>query len=160
MFEKRYEIPTAEEILEELPMPLEMKKIKAERDEEIKAVLSGKSDKFLIIVGPCSAHDSAAMIFYANLLGRLQEKVKDKLVIVPRVYVNKSRTKGASLTFQGGIPPTPADFLSVRSAACRYARTESLLRSSAHKRTREIFQIVLRRCPRSDTAEVLHRFYT
>jgi 3-deoxy-7-phosphoheptulonate synthase len=123
MFEKRYKIPTAEEILEELPMPLEMKKIKAERDEEIKSVLSGKSDKFLIVVGPCSAHDSSAMIFYANLLARLQETVAEKLVIVPRVYVNKSRTKGVG--YQGMfLQPYPYGEANV---ACGIRKSRELL---------------------------------
>lgn len=94
MLEKQYFIPEPEEFIAENPMTAEHKKIKKERDEEIRNVISGKSDKLLVIVGPCSAHESAPTLEYISRLGKLNEKVKDKLVIVPRVYTNKPRTKG------------------------------------------------------------------
>ena len=94
MLEKQYFIPEPEEFIAENPMTAEHKKIKKERDEEVKNVISGKSDKMLVIVGPCSAHESAPTLEYISRLGKLNEKVKDKLVIVPRVYTNKPRTKG------------------------------------------------------------------
>ncbi|MBQ8406875.1 MAG: 3-deoxy-7-phosphoheptulonate synthase [Clostridia bacterium] len=94
MLEKQYYIPEPEEFMAESPLPEAMKKIKRERDEEIRQVISGKSDKMLVVVGPCSAHEPAPVLEYIARLGKLNEKVKDKLVIVPRVYTNKPRTKG------------------------------------------------------------------
>ncbi len=94
MLERQYFIPEPEEFIAETPLTAEHKKIKKERDEEVRNVISGKSDKLLIIVGPCSAHESAPTLEYISRLGKLNEKVKEKLVIVPRVYTNKPRTKG------------------------------------------------------------------
>ena len=94
MLEKQYFIPEPEEFMAESPLTPELKRIKKERDEEIRAVISGKSDKLLVIVGPCSAHESAPTLEYISRLGKLNEQVKEKLVIVPRVYTNKPRTKG------------------------------------------------------------------
>jgi len=94
MLEKQYFIPEPEEFIAESPMTAQHKKIKKERDEEIRAVISGKSEKMLVIVGPCSAHEPAPTLEYISRLGKLNEKVKEKLVIVPRVYTNKPRTKG------------------------------------------------------------------
>ena len=94
MFKRQYFIPEPEEFIAEKPLTAEMKKIKSARDEEIRAVISGKSEKMLVIVGPCSAHEPAPMLEYISRLGKLNEQVKDKLVIVPRVYTNKPRTKG------------------------------------------------------------------
>ena len=94
MLQKQNYIPEPEEFIAETPLTAEMKKIKAARDEEIRAVLSGKSDKMLVVVGPCSAHESAPTLEYITRLGKLNEQVKDKLVIIPRIYTNKPRTKG------------------------------------------------------------------
>lgn len=94
MLEKQYFIPEPEEFISESPMTAELKKIKQERDEEIRAVISGNSEKMLVIVGPCSAHEPAPTLEYIKRLGKLNEQVKDKLVIVPRIYTNKPRTKG------------------------------------------------------------------
>ncbi len=94
MLEKQYFIPEPEEFIAESPMTAAHKRIKKERDEEIRDVITGKSDKMLVIVGPCSAHEPAPTLEYISRLGKLNEKVKDKLVIVPRVYTNKPRTKG------------------------------------------------------------------
>ena len=94
MLEKQYFIPEPEEFIAETPMTAEMKKIKKERDAEIKDVIAGRSDKMLVVVGPCSAHEPAPTLEYISRLGKLNEKVKEKLVIVPRVYTNKPRTKG------------------------------------------------------------------
>jgi len=94
MFEKQIKIPDPEEILNEMPLPQNLKKIKAERDKLISEVITGKSDKFIIIVGPCSAHEQKPVLDYVERLGRLNEKVKDRLVLVPRIYTNKPRTRG------------------------------------------------------------------
>ena len=94
MFERQIKIPEPDDILNKVPLPLELKKIKAERDRLVSAVISGKSDKMLIIVGPCSAHEVKPVIEYVEKLGKLNEQVKDKLVLVPRIYTNKPRTRG------------------------------------------------------------------
>lgn len=94
MFNREAKIPEAEEILAEYPLPASLKKIKAERDALASAVIRGETDKLLVIVGPCSAHESKPVLDYVERLGRLNEKVKDRLVLVPRIYTNKTRTKG------------------------------------------------------------------
>ena len=94
MLQKQNYIPEPEEFKAETPLTPEMQKIKAARDEEIRAVLSGKSDKLLVVIGPCSAHESAPTLEYITRLGKINEQVKDKLVIIPRIYTNKPRTKG------------------------------------------------------------------
>lgn len=94
MFEKQIKIPEPEEILERMPLPENLKAVKAERDRLVSEVITGKSDKLIMIVGPCSAHEAAPVLNYVERLGKLNEKVKDKLVLVPRIYTNKPRTKG------------------------------------------------------------------
>ena len=75
-------------------MSEEMKQIKNGRDRLIRDVITGKSDKFLVIVGPCSADNEDAVCEYTNRLAKVQEKVADRLVLVPRIYTNKPRTTG------------------------------------------------------------------
>ena len=87
-------IPSAEEIKARLPLPDDLKAIKARRDAEIRAIFERESDKFLLIIGPCSAHNVDAVCEYVNRLARLQDRVRDKLVLVPRIYTNKPRTTG------------------------------------------------------------------
>ena len=94
MLEKQCYIPEPEEFIAETPLSEPLKKLKKKRDEEVKAVVSGKSEKMLLIIGPCSAHESAPVLEYISRLGKLNERVKDKLVLVPRIYTNKPRTKG------------------------------------------------------------------
>ena len=114
MLEKQYLLPTAEELKETLPLDRELSVLKTSRDEEIKSVLSGRSDKLLIVVGPCSAHDFSATLEYAKRLGKLNERVKDKLVIVPRVYTAKPRTKGVG--YQGVLlQPNPNGEADIRA---------------------------------------------
>lgn len=66
-----------------------MAKVKEERDKEIKKVFTGESDKFLVIIGPCSADNEESVCDYVNRLVPVQEKVKDKLILIPRIYTNK-----------------------------------------------------------------------
>ena len=82
--------------IRQLPSPDEIKalKIKAGRDKLIRDVITGESDKFLVIVGPCSADNEDAVCEYTNRLAKVQEKVADRLVLVPRIYTNKPRTTG------------------------------------------------------------------
>lgn len=88
------QIPSPEEIIAQNPLAENLKKIKAERDEEIKKAFAGESDKFVVIVGPCSADDEDSVCDYVSRLAKVNEKVKDKLFIVPRIYTNKPRTTG------------------------------------------------------------------
>ncbi len=94
MFKKQTQIPSAEEVIAAQPLPQSLKKIKAERDALAKDVIAGRTNKLLVVVGPCSAHESAPVLEYVRRLGKLNERVKEKLVLVPRVYTNKPRTKG------------------------------------------------------------------
>lgn len=92
------------EFLRKLPTPLELKeqfpvsdlvmKIKEERDNELKDIFEGKSDKLILIIGPCSADNEDAVMDYISRLRRIQDKVADKIFIVPRIYTNKPRTIG------------------------------------------------------------------
>ena len=93
-FEFIKKLPTPAEIRKELPLPAELARIKEERDAEIRDVLTGKSNKFLVIIGPCSADNEDSVCDYVNRLARVNEKVKDKLILVPRIYTNKPRTTG------------------------------------------------------------------
>ena len=94
MFDKQKKIPEPEEIIEKVPLPDSLKKIKAERDKLVSEVISGESKKMLMIVGPCSAHEAKPVLEYVERLGELNERVKEKLVLVPRIYTNKPRTRG------------------------------------------------------------------
>ncbi len=94
MFDKQKKIPEPEEIIEKVPLPEPLKKIKAERDKLVSEILSGESKKMLMIVGPCSAHEAKPVLEYVERLGKLNERVKEKLVLVPRIYTNKPRTRG------------------------------------------------------------------
>ena len=94
MFEKQIKIPEPEEIKAMVPLPENLKKIKAERDRLITDVITGNSKKLLVIVGPCSAHEPDPVLDYVERLGRLNEAVSEKIVLVPRIYTNKPRTKG------------------------------------------------------------------
>lgn len=94
MFQRQIEIPSAEEIVAAQPLPKELQAIKKERDELCKDVIAGRTDKLLIVVGPCSAHEPKPVLDYVAKLGKLNERVKDKLVLVPRIYTNKPRTRG------------------------------------------------------------------
>jgi 3-deoxy-7-phosphoheptulonate synthase len=71
-----------------------MAQVKAERDESIRAVFDGRSDKFILIIGPCSADHSEPVLEYISRLRRIQEQVEDKIIIIPRMYTNKPRTTG------------------------------------------------------------------
>lgn len=87
-------LPTPLEIKEQYPIGDDLKKIKETRDQEIMDIFSGKSDKFLVIIGPCSADNEEAVVDYMHRLAKVQEKIKDKIFIIPRVYTNKPRTTG------------------------------------------------------------------
>lgn len=77
------------------PVTMEMQKVKEARDMEIRQILSGESDKFILIIGPCSADYETSVMDYITRLRTVQDKVADKIMIIPRIYTNKPRTTGA-----------------------------------------------------------------
>ena len=93
-FEFVKKLPTPSEIKEQYPVPEKLVTLKKERDQEIRDVLTGKSNKFLVIIGPCSADNEDAVCDYVSRLAKVNEKVKDKLILIPRIYTNKPRTTG------------------------------------------------------------------
>ena len=93
-FEFVKKLPAPNEIKRDFPVPERIARLKAQRDAEIRDVITGKSDKFLAIIGPCSADNEAAVLDYTLRLKKVQEKIKDKVIIIPRVYTNKPRTTG------------------------------------------------------------------
>lgn len=88
------QVPSAEEILAQYPMDKELVEIKKQRDAEIKDVFTGASDKFIVIIGPCSADNEEAVCDYVQRLARVNEQTKDKILLIPRIYTNKPRTTG------------------------------------------------------------------
>ena len=88
-------LPIPQVIKEEYPVTAEMEQKKNKRDKEIKAVFEGKSDKFLLIIGPCSADNREAVLDYISRLRKVEDAVNDKIIIIPRIYTNKPRTTGA-----------------------------------------------------------------
>ncbi len=87
-------LPIPQEIKEQYPLDVKLAKEKAELDEQIKAVFTGESEKFLLVIGPCSADNEDSVMEYVHRLRRLQEVVADKLLLVPRIYTGKPRTTG------------------------------------------------------------------
>lgn len=87
-------LPIPQELKKQFPVTKEIREIKEKRDEEIAKIFRGEEDKFLLIIGPCSADREDAVLEYMTRLSKVQEKVKDKIFIIPRVYTNKPRTKG------------------------------------------------------------------
>jgi len=94
LFRTVNEIPNPEYFKEEYPLSPELVAIKQNRDRELRAVITGTDARFLLIVGPCSADNADAVCEYLAKLAAVQEKVKDTIFIVPRVYTNKPRTNG------------------------------------------------------------------
>lgn len=87
-------IPTAQEIIGEIPVSSHIKEIKENRDLEIRKVFENESDKFILIIGPCSADNEDSVLEYIGRLAKVQEKVSDSIIIIPRIYTNKPRTTG------------------------------------------------------------------
>lgn len=90
----RRKLPIPKEIKEQYPLTRDLAEIKQKRDELIRDVFTGASDKLVLVVGPCSADREDAVLDYCTRLAALQEKVNDRLVLIPRVYTNKPRTTG------------------------------------------------------------------
>ena len=89
-----HKLPVPQQVKAHYPVSPEMEKIKNERQQEIADIFSGKSDKFILVIGPCSADHRDSVLDYISRLRTVQDKVEDKLFIIPRIYTNKPRTTG------------------------------------------------------------------
>jgi len=87
-------LPIPKEVKEEFPLTEKMARVKAARDEQIRAIFDGSSDKFLLIIGPCSADHREPVMEYISRLRRVADQVSDKILMIPRIYTNKPRTTG------------------------------------------------------------------
>ena len=87
-------LPIPNKLKSEYPATEAMLEVKKQRDQEIKAIFDGSSDKFLLIIGPCSADHHEPVLEYISRLKVMQDKVKNKILIIPRIYTNKPRTTG------------------------------------------------------------------
>ena len=110
-FKRRLPIPM--EIREEMPLSAEMAARKPAFDAEVAAIIRGESSRRLLVIGPCSADREDSVLDYVTRLAKLADEVKDKLLVVPRVYTNKPRTRGTG--YKGLLhnpdPEAPADLL-------------------------------------------------
>lgn len=93
-FEYVRQIPSPEEIKHVIALPGHLNAVKKQRDKEIRAIFSRESDRFFLVIGPCSADNEDAVCEYVSRLAGLQDEVKEKLVLIPRIYTNKPRTTG------------------------------------------------------------------
>ncbi len=87
-------LPIPKEVKAEFPLSEKMAQVKAARDEEIQAVFNGSSDKFILIIGPCSADHREPVLEYISRLRKVADQVSDKIIMIPRIYTNKPRTTG------------------------------------------------------------------
>ena len=110
-FKRRLPIPM--EIREEMPLSAELTAKKQAFDAEVAKVFTGEDARKVLIIGPCSADREDSVLEYMNRLAKTAEEVKDKLIIIPRVYTNKPRTKGTG--YKGLLhnpdPEAPDDLL-------------------------------------------------
>ncbi len=106
-------LPIAKEIREDMPLSAELAAKKVEFDAQVSAIITGADDRKLLIIGPCSADREDSVLDYMGRLAKLSERVSDRLLICPRVYTNKPRTKGTG--YKGLLhnpdPEAPADLL-------------------------------------------------
>jgi len=111
--ELRRELPSARVVKEMYPITDAMVEQKKKNDAEISKVFTDESDKFILIIGPCSADREDAVIDYISRLAKLREQVNEKIIIIPRIYTNKPRTTGAG--YKGMLhqpdPNAPSDML-------------------------------------------------
>ena len=89
-----HQLPLPDVLKEQYPLTDELRSVKSLRDSEIRKIFTGESDKFVVLVGPCSADNEDTVCEYANRLKKVNDQVSDKLMIIPRVYTNKPRTTG------------------------------------------------------------------
>lgn len=91
-FQKK--LPVPQEIKRKYPISSRIREIKEQRDQEIRRVFMGEDDRFLVIIGPCSADSADSVLDYVSRLAKVQDKVGDRLLLIPRIYTNKPRTTG------------------------------------------------------------------
>ena len=121
-------LPTPQELKKEFPIDESIRKLKEDRDRQIRDIFEGRDNRLLLVIGPCSADREDAVLDYIYRLAGLQEKVKDRIFIVPRVYTNKPRTKGTG--YKGMLhQPNPhkeedmlAGIIAIREMHTRVAR--------------------------------------
>ena len=94
-FEKKLPIPA--EVKKQYPLSPRVSEIKARRDQEIRKVFTGEDDRFVVIIGPCSADNEDSVCDYINRLATVQDKVGDRIIIIPRIYANKTPHHGSGL---------------------------------------------------------------
>ena len=87
-------LPIPKEVKAQFPVTEEMEKIKLDRDNQIKDIFTGKDNRFILVIGPCSADNDVSVLDYISRLKKVSEKVSDKILIIPRIYTNKPRTTG------------------------------------------------------------------
>ncbi len=87
-------LPIPQEIKRQYPLTEEMARVKALRDREIADIFTGKSQKLILVIGPCSADQKEPVLEYISRLRKVQDQVQDKIIIIPRIYTNKPRTTG------------------------------------------------------------------
>ena len=93
-FEFLNQLPTPADIKRDYPLSPELRELKKKRDVMISDVITGKDSRFLVIIGPCSADNEDSVCDYVSRLTKIQEDVKDQVIIIPRIYTNKPRTTG------------------------------------------------------------------
>lgn len=89
-----YKLPIPKDIKEQYPITKEAEKIREAKNKEIRDIFEGKEKKLILVIGPCSADNEDSVLDYISRLAPVQEKVKDKILIIPRIYTNKPRTTG------------------------------------------------------------------
>ena len=87
-------LPIPQEVKQEFPITQQMEEVKSKRDESIRSVFDGTSDKFILVIGPCSADHRDSVLEYISRLKKIEEQVADKIILIPRIYTNKPRTTG------------------------------------------------------------------
>lgn len=97
------ELPLPAELKAEYPLSEEILRIKEKRDREIRDIFTGKSDKFIVIVGPCSADNEESVCEYVSRLAAVNDRVSDRLMLIPRIYTNKPLDDRRGI--QGNAPP-------------------------------------------------------
>ena len=121
-------LPTPAELKEQFPLDPELKRLKNRRDREIRDIFEGRDKRLILIIGPCSADREDAVLDYMHRLAKVQEKVIDRIFMIPRVYTNKPRTKGTG--YKGMLhQPDPhknedvlAGIIAIREMHTRVAR--------------------------------------
>ena len=144
-FEFIKKLPTPEEIREQYALPANLVALKEERDAEIQKVITGESDKFLVIIGPCSADREDAVLEYITRLKKVQEIVEEKLILVPRILAKRIQEQYPSYCILSVIWSV---FLTTQETLCSQVKNSaqrSLLSQKKQKLRFHFFQMQLLR---------------